>query len=652
VKRIARIGGLLFPFIVFPLICVPLYSQDFVNCNSGVVCALPTVLTFAQASGNTSATQNVTVYNGLKTNITINSVSSNVSQFKVTGATPTTLTPGQFETFQVQFTPSSAKSFSGKLTFSMTGTSNLITNLTGAGWNANAVPSLSATSLDFGNQTLGANAPSQNLTITNTGTASVKLTAVTVTTPFSQTGWTASTTISAGKSLTLKVSYTPVKLGVTTGMVYLTYDVAPSQGVSLWGAGTSATALGIDTFSSLPAATQGAFYQANLNAIGGKAPYNWALAPGSSLPSGLTLSSAGLISGTVSSTATLQTYSFSATVTDAAKASSTRGFTLTLSKATGASCNNTVFNGSDGSPLLPIPDLGAALYNNSESGGLYANGSNSDDPSHRAFGQGAAADIQPLDSSGNPDPNGKYVLLGVGLSITQQSWAQLVPMAMADPAKSPNLVVVDGATGGATATNLTNISSDAFWEVITNDYLPNAGVTAQQVVAVFLMDLDGGPNGTFPADMKTLQSQFETIMRNVLILFPNVKIAYLSSVYYMGYSLGLKQRLDPEPWAYEGGFAVKNAIQDQINGAGNLNYDPSHGTVTAPWMSWGPYLWANGMSPRSDGLVWTCQDVQSDGTHPSIPSGRIKVASVLLNFLKTDDTATPWFLSPSFQEHR
>ncbi len=639
----------LVPFLV--LASVPLHSQDFVNCNSGVVCALPTALGFSQAQGTSSASENVTIYNGLTTNVTIDSVSSNLSQFAVTGKTPTTLTPGQYETFQVQFSPVSAKTYTGKLTFTMTGTKSQTVNVTGTGLNAGAIPSLSATSLDFGSQALGTNGPSQNLTITNMGTAAVQLKGVTVTSPFSQTGWTTATTISAGKTLTLKVSYMPTSLGATTGNVYLTYDVAPSQGVSLWGTGAAATALGVDTLSNLPAATQGAAYQMNLSAAGGSAPYTWSLASGSSLPSGLSLSSKGAISGTVASTVTLKQYPFSVTVTDSSNATSTRAMTLTVSKPTGASCNNTVFNGSNGSPLVPITDLGTALYHG-EAGGLYANGSNSDDASHRAFGQGAAAGIQPLDSNGNPDPNGKYALLGIGLSITQQSWAQFAPMANADPAKNPSLVVVDGATGGATATNLTSTANDAFWEVMTNGYLPNAGVTAKQVVAVFFMDLDGGPSGTFPSDMTKLQSQFETIMRNVLTLFPNVKIAYLSSVYYTGYSNGLGKKLDPEPWAYESGFAVKNAIQDQINGVGNLNYDPAHGAVTAPWMAWGPYMWANGMTPRSDGVVWGCQDVQPDGTHPAIPGGRIKVASILLNFFKTDNTATPWFLSPSAQEHR
>jgi hypothetical protein len=629
----------------------PLYAQDFVNCNSGVVCALPPLI-FSQPQGTTSVWQNVTVFNGTKSNVTINSVSSSLPEFTVNGQTPMTLSPAQFETFQVQFVPDSAKTFNGKLTFVMTGTTNQVVNVTGYGWNANAVPAPSATFLDFGSQAMGTSGPSQNLVITNSGSAAVKLTGVTVTSPFSQTGWTASTTISPGTSKTLQISYTPTNLGDTTGTVYLTYDVAPSQGVSLSGTAIAPTTLGINTFRSLPAATQGALYQANLNAAGGTTPYQWSLATGSSLPGGLSLSSGGVISGTVGSTVTVKQYSFSATVNDAASHTSTAAFTLTVGKPTGASCNNTIFDDAQGAPMVPISDLGTGLYLGAESGGLYANGSNMDNPSHDAFGQSVAAGIQPLDSNGNPSPNGKYVLLSIGLSITQQSWLQFVPMANADPAKNPNLVIVNGATGGATATNLTTTTNNAFWEVVTNDYLPNAGVTPSQVVAVFLMDLDGGPSGTFPSDMTHLQSQFENIMQNVLTLFPNVKVAYLSSVYYTGYSVGLGKKLDPEPWAYEGGFAVKNAIQDQINGVGNLNFDPSLGTVTAPWMAWGPYMWANGLSPRSDGLVWSCQDVQSDGTHPSNPVGRTKVSSLLLNFFKTDDTAKTWFLNPAYVAHK
>ena len=84
-------------------------------------------------------------------------------------------------------------------------------------------------------------------------------------------------------------------------------------------------------------------------------------------------------------------------------------------------------------------------------------------------------------------------------------------------------------------------------------------------------------------------------------------------------------------------------IKQQINGAPELNYDPAHGTVRAPWLSWGPYLWADGLNPRSDGLTYACSDFQSDGTHPAPDGAREKVAQMLLNFFKTDSVARLWF---------
>ena len=51
------------------------------------------------------------------------------------------------------------------------------------------------------------------------------------------------------------------------------------------------------------------------------------------------------------------------------------------------------------------------------------------------------------------------------------------------------------------------------------------------------------------------------------------------------------------------------------------------------------------MKPRkSDGATWLKDDVvATDRTHPS-DSGRAKVATALLNFLKTDPTAKSWFV--------
>jgi len=157
--------------------------------------------------------------------------------------------------------------------------------------------------------------------------------------------------------------------------------------------------------------------------------------------------------------------------------------------------------------------------------------------------------------------------------------------------------------------------------------------------------VDGIAKGTFPTDIATLQTEYETIMQTMHTLFPNLKLMYFSSRVYAGYSNGVGKPPNPEPYAYEMSFAVKWAIQDQLNGNANLNYNPNNGPVVAPWMSWGPYYWSNGMLGRNDGLVWDCEDFSSDGTHPSSTFGQLKVASQLLNFLKTDNTTTPWYLA-------
>ncbi|HYM79283.1 MAG TPA: choice-of-anchor D domain-containing protein [Candidatus Dormibacteraeota bacterium] len=624
------------------LISLPLAAQS----NPAV---FPTGLTFGYLPTGTTGQQTVSVYNIGNVNITVNSITPSVSQYTVvSGTLPITLTPGQRADYSIQFKPTAARAYSAHLTVTTTGLPNETVTLNGNGSNPAAVPSLNTSSMTFSSQELGTASPAQALTITNTGTTSVSLTNVVVTYPFSQTGWTSSTAIAPGKSFTLNVTYRPTAVASQPGTIALTYNIAPPQGVSLKGSGANPTQMGIGTYPTLPAGTHGYLYQATLNAVGGTPPYNWLLQSGSSLPAGLSLSTDGIISGTIASTVGVGNYSFTVQARDSSQVPVTVSSLMTLpvgAYSGNKNCNNISVNAGDGSgPMVPISDLGTNFYLSSEEGGLYANGSNLDDAGHDTFGQNAAAAIVPLDSNGNYSPTGKEVFISIGLSMAQQPFSEFVQLVNTDPAKNPNVVVVNGATGGATASLLAGVNNN-FWNAMIYDYLPNAGVTPNQVVAAWVLDVNGGPSGTFPSDMTNLQNNLQSIAQNLLVKFPNIKIAYYSSVNYTGYSDGVAT-LDPEPYGYEGGFAVKNAIEDQIGGDPNMNYDSSIGKVKAPWIAWGPYYWANGMIPRSDGLVWTCQDSNTDGTHPADPVGRIKISTQLLNFLKTDDTASKWFLAP------
>ena len=116
--------------------------------------------------------------------------------------------------------------------------------------------------------------------------------------------------------------------------------------------------------------------------------------------------------------------------------------------------------------------------------------------------------------------------------------------------------------------------------------------------------------------------------------YPNLRIVFLSSRIYGGYAT---TGLNPEPYAYESAFAVQSLIARQMDGKATLNCDAKRGAVRAPALLWGPYLWANGGTPRqADGLVWRRDDFRDDGTHPS-ERGRRKVAEQLMAFFAQDE---------------
>ena len=156
----------------------------------------------------------------------------------------------------------------------------------------------------------------------------------------------------------------------------------------------------------------------------------------------------------------------------------------------------------------------------------------------------------------------------------------------------------------------------------------------------WLKEADAGPKDGFPKYAQTLRDEQRQIVWAMHKRFPNLKMVYLSSRIYAGYAT---TPLNPEPYAYESGFSVKWLIEEQIKGDKELNFDPDKGAVQAPWLSWGPYLWANGKAKRDDGLSYEESDFADDGTHPSM-AGRRKVAQQLLTFFKNDSTCKRWFL--------
>ena len=251
-------------------------------------------------------------------------------------------------------------------------------------------------------------------------------------------------------------------------------------------------------------------------------------------------------------------------------------------------------------------------------GGLYPSARNRPTTAYLRKGLNAAKQIRPID--------GKIVLLSVGMSNATAEFSAFKKLADHDPAKSPDLTIVDGALDGWDAERVKK--QPAYWDSV-DQHLIAAGVSAAQVQAIWLKEAIAGESRRFPQDAKALQADLRAIVRVMRVRYPNLRLVYLSSRTYGGYAI---TGLNPEPAAYDSGYAVRGLIQERMAGK-----------VTGPWLGWGPYLWTDGLRGRNDGLFWACDDVENDGTHPS-RSGIQKVATLLLDFFKTDPTARRWFV--------
>jgi hypothetical protein len=286
-----------------------------------------------------------------------------------------------------------------------------------------------------------------------------------------------------------------------------------------------------------------------------------------------------------------------------------------------------------------LNDLGTGNYQGYE-GGLYPNGTNAMPVSHLNAGLNIANQVKPLDKTGAPSSTGKIVLVSIGMSNTVIETNGLISLAKNSTGLNRQIVIVNGAESGEDA-NLLLANPSAYWTYVNNQ-LSSTNVTAQQVEAAWLKEADANPSGSQITYAETLSGQLINILQMMLQNFPNLKLAYISSRIYAGYASSM---LNPEPYAYTSGFSVKWTIQAQLNGTSSMNYDPSQGPVKVPWVAWAPYMWANGLIARSDGVTWSCTDFQSDGTHPSQPQGQMKVGNILLQFFKTDPTTKTWFTS-------
>ena len=206
-------------------------------------------LTFAsQTLGSTSAAQSVTVSNSGSATLTFTGLTltgTAASDFTRNGTCTATgtLAAGATCTIGFTFTPGAIGARSATLTLASNASNgNAVLSLAGTGA---AVPTpsvgLAPGSLAFGNQTTTVASTARSVTLSNSGSGALALSSITATSGFGVTH-NCGSSVAAGASCTLSVTFTPAATDAATGSVSVVSNATGSpHTVSLAGTGVAAS---------------------------------------------------------------------------------------------------------------------------------------------------------------------------------------------------------------------------------------------------------------------------------------------------------------------------------------------------------------------------------------------------------------------------
>jgi len=310
-----------------------------------------------------------------------------------------------------------------------------------------------------------------------------------------------------------------------------------------------------------------------------------------------------------------------------------------------------------GSDTIPIPlvEMGTRTYKGLE-GGLYHDRSNSEPADHDSIGIKHRNAVQPLDVNGRPARSGRYVLMSVGGAGVSAAWCSgssappcdsgsLAGRAASDTSVNRRaLVIVNGAIPAANAAMWASPAS-ANYNRIRDTRLAPLGLSEKQVQVIWMILADSDailPVTATAADGALRLRHLGATIRALKTRYPNLQLLFLSSQRFGGYRDG------GEPLAYESGFAVRWTVDSQIDQGRGHAFNADAGDLslsgTAPWISWGPYIWARGADPRRDGLAWARADYDSAGRRLSA-QGQQKLGGILFDFFRSSKYTRCWFLA-------
>jgi F5/8 type C domain/Abnormal spindle-like microcephaly-assoc'd, ASPM-SPD-2-Hydin len=216
----------------FPAPVYPPYPVTGVN-------ATPTALSFGPvATGSTSAAQTVTVANPANSAASVSSITAS-GDFSQANTCGSSIAANGSCTVSVKFSPTATGARTGTLTVNAGGVTSAV-SLSGTGTAPGPVLNAAPASLSFAGTVVGASAPAQTVTVTNSGTAAASVSSVAASGDFSQAS--NCTSVAVGGSCTVTVKFTPTTGGTRTGTLTVTSNANNSPlSVGLTGSGISSS---------------------------------------------------------------------------------------------------------------------------------------------------------------------------------------------------------------------------------------------------------------------------------------------------------------------------------------------------------------------------------------------------------------------------
>lgn len=287
---------------------------------------------------------------------------------------------------------------------------------------------------------------------------------------------------------------------------------------------------------------------------------------------------------------------------------------------------------------IPINDLGTGTYMGSP-GGLYPGSTNTPSGTYAKDLVNACKLVVPIDTFGNASATGKVVFISLGGSTSGHLFDSLQEKTARSTQTNPSLQLLKCSNGfGSASLNSILNPDDPYWDHVTQIIRGNKA-SYRQVQVIYMETDDSSVSVKWPSRPQTVKTELQTCFRTLKQKFPNCKLVYLlGRTQTFEFDTIKQKRFNREPAPYYFGFAVKWAIEDQINGVPGTEYKGKK--PVSPLITWGWYEWGTDV-PRQDGFTWT-KDNTRDGLHAN-PAGEDTLSTRFQNFLLTDRAANIWY---------